>query len=300
MSDRDFRVSVIVPTYGRAGLLERTLPTYLQPEVGELIVVDDASPDETEAVVARLAMSDARIRYLRSDENLKQTHAKNMGIDAASFPFVYFGDDDSVLSPGSIGFLLETLDASGASIVGARAPYLSDEGEAEEACGPRDKLAVNWRTIHARFDLALRSPAEAPFVHAAFLATTELARSLYFDEGFTGNCYREETDFILRAREAGASIWFDSRAVQTNLPRSAAGGGAHGRGGSFLSRKLRYFASSLSNNRRFLRRHHAWLAAHYPVPHTIFGAQTAFAFSIALSVMRNAQGRIRRCLARSL
>jgi glycosyltransferase involved in cell wall biosynthesis len=299
MSDRDFRVSVVVPTYGRACLLERTLPTYLQPEVGELIVVDDASPDETGAAVARLALRDSRVRYLRSEENLKQTHAKNLGIDAASFPYIYFGDDDSLLSPGSIGFLLETLAARGASIVGARAPYLAEEGEAQEALMPLDEIEVNWRTIHARFDLALKAPVEAPFVHAAFLTTTELARSLYFDEGFAGNCYREETDFLLRAREAGASIWFDSRAVQTNLPRSAAGGGAHGSGGSFLGRKLRYFASSLSNNRRFLRRHHAWLAARYPLPRSAAGCQAAFAWSIVQSVAHNAHSRIRKCLAPS-
>lgn len=299
-------VSVVIPTYGRAGLLARTVPTYLQPGVGEVIVVDDASPDDTARVLGDLAAADPRIRALRSPVNRKQTHAKNLGIAAARFPLVYFGDDDSLLSAGSIAFLLETMTARGADIVGARAPYLKD-GEGPETPARPDPegrtaptaLKVDWRSLHADFGAALAGPVEAPFVHAAFLARRELALATLFDEAFTGNCYREETDFILRAAEGGARIWFDPRAVQTNLPRSASGGGAHGSGGSLLGRKLRYYGSSARNNLRFLRRHHAWLAGRHPVPRSVARAQLAFILSMFRAVAVNLSRRAIRWPRRS-
>jgi len=299
-------VSVIIPTYGRAGLLARTVPTYLQPGVGEVIIVDDASPDDTPRILAELAAGDPRIRTLRSPINRKQTHAKNMGIVATRFPLVYFGDDDSLLAPGSIGFLLETMRARSADIVGARAPYLVEGEDVATPFGgwPADRekpaaLRVDWRNLHAEFGEATAGPVEAPFVHAAFLTKRELALGILFDEGFTGNCYREETDFILRAAERGARIWFDPRAVQANLPRSASGGGAHGSGGSFARLKLRYYGSSARNNLRFLRRHHVWLAGRYPVPRSVAMAQLAFFVSIFRAVAVNLSRRAIRWPRRS-
>ncbi len=102
-------ISVIVPTYKRAHLLSLTLPTYLQPETSELIVVDDCSPDKTREVVESLAADDPRIRYIRTDANRKQPHAKNLGISNARGEYLYFGDDDSVLLPGSLERLITTL-----------------------------------------------------------------------------------------------------------------------------------------------------------------------------------------------
>lgn len=250
-------VSVVVPSYNRAFLLARTLPSYLQEGVGELLLVDDCSTDETEAVVGRLAAGEPRIRYLRSERNLKQTHAKNLGISAARFPLVYFGDDDSILLPGSVKRLLATMRERDADIVGARAPYMEraeDEADPEAFAAralPLEGPLVEPLSLHAHFDRVTPEAVEAPFVHAAFLTRRELAARIRFDEGYDGNCYREETDFLVRAGAAGARIWYEPKAVQANLPRESAGGGAQGKG-KFLLRKLRYFASVLKNNRRFL------------------------------------------------
>lgn len=252
-------VSVAVPSYGRAALLPLTIPSYLQDVCGELIVVDDCSPDATERAVAALAAADPRVRYIRSERNLKQTHAKNLGIKAARFPLIFFGDDDSLLLPGSLERLLKTMQESGADIVGASAPYMETEEDAADPiafAARRPRLTgplVEPATLHCHFDAAADGYLDAPFVHAAFLCRTELAARVGFDEGYDGNCYREETDFLIRARAAGAKIVYEPRAVQANLPRSMAGGGAHG-SGSFVLRKLRYFHQAARNNARFLKK----------------------------------------------
>ena len=47
-------VSVIVPSYNRAHLLKKTIPSYIQENVGEVIIVDDASTDNTFDVINEL------------------------------------------------------------------------------------------------------------------------------------------------------------------------------------------------------------------------------------------------------
>lgn len=58
-----FKISVVVPSYNRAHLLELTLPSYIQSGVGELIVVDDCSSDNTAETVQRLKERYPQIVY---------------------------------------------------------------------------------------------------------------------------------------------------------------------------------------------------------------------------------------------
>lgn len=128
------QVSVVVPTFKRAHLLNLTLPAYLQDEVLELIVVDDCSPDNTESVVKELQKTDSRIKYLRDNKNSKQTFSKNVGKLVAKSKYIYFGDDDSILMLGSIRKLLAMINDFAADIVGSSVIYMnSNETLLEQA-----------------------------------------------------------------------------------------------------------------------------------------------------------------------
>ena len=94
------RVSVVVPTFRRAGFLPRAIDSVRQQSVDdwELIIVDDNEPGsrerrETEEVLSAYA-SDRRIHYVRHPANQGGGAARNTGIRAASSPFVAFLDDD--------------------------------------------------------------------------------------------------------------------------------------------------------------------------------------------------------------
>ena len=65
-------ISVVMPSYGRAHLLKKTLPSYIQDNVIEVIVIDDCSPDNTEQVVKELQKEYPIIRYYRNNYNVKQ------------------------------------------------------------------------------------------------------------------------------------------------------------------------------------------------------------------------------------
>lgn len=95
-------ISVVIPSYNRGHFFAQTLPTYLQENVRELILVDDCSTDNTPQVVKELQRQYPQIKYLRNERNLKQTVSKNRGMELAKGDYIYFGDDDSFLLPGTI------------------------------------------------------------------------------------------------------------------------------------------------------------------------------------------------------
>jgi glycosyltransferase involved in cell wall biosynthesis len=252
MPDNQPNVTVIVPTYRRAHLLADTIPSYLQPEVAQLVLVDDCSPDDTPAVAQALMAKYPRITYLRNAVNGKQTTSKNRGKALAATEYVYFGDDDSMLSPGALARLLQTARETSSDIVGASALYLRDEKDTEADVMARRKPAarvddvVNLSRLQFDFASTTRGPMEVPVCHASFLIRTEAAKAIDFDTAYVGNCYREETDFLVRSRARGLKISYESRAVQINLPPSRATGGARGRG------RLSYESYALYNTGRFL------------------------------------------------
>lgn len=88
-------VSVILPTHNRAGLLGRAIRSVLAQSYSnlELIVVDDASTDDTSGVVRSLT-GDSRLKYIRLEQNRRAAAARNVGIQAAHGELIAFHDDD--------------------------------------------------------------------------------------------------------------------------------------------------------------------------------------------------------------
>lgn len=100
------RLSIIIPTYNRARILEKTLEAYKRQvdadQILELLVVNDGSTDDTQAVVARSAQSSPMsIRYL-PQQNSGQSAARNHGIREAKGELVLLGDDDVIPAPNMI------------------------------------------------------------------------------------------------------------------------------------------------------------------------------------------------------
>jgi GT2 family glycosyltransferase len=99
-------ISVVIPTYQRAPLLERCLESLTAQTLGrsrfEVVVVDDGSSDWTASVCERLG-DELPLRYFRI-EKAGTSAAKNLGLFASQAPLVLFYDDDDLADPR----LLET------------------------------------------------------------------------------------------------------------------------------------------------------------------------------------------------
>lgn len=100
-------VSVIVPTYNRAGQLERVISSVAAQSYAplEVILVDDASSDSTQNEVARLCdvlRDKLRIVYIRHETNLGGGAARNAGTQAANGSLIAFLDSDDIWLPDKL------------------------------------------------------------------------------------------------------------------------------------------------------------------------------------------------------
>jgi len=101
------RISVIIPTHNRARLLPRAIESAKAAgQDVEIIVVDDASADETPSVCADIP----DIIYLRMQNNVGLARARNAGIRRSTGEYIAFLDDDDLRLPGSLDLQAAMLD----------------------------------------------------------------------------------------------------------------------------------------------------------------------------------------------
>lgn len=102
-------ISVIMPTRERADRLSAAMESVRRQSYPnwELLVVDDASQDPTEAVVAGLALADERIRYLRMPGAGGVSAARNAALREARGEIVVYLDDDNVFYPNYLRAVAE-------------------------------------------------------------------------------------------------------------------------------------------------------------------------------------------------
>lgn len=103
------RTSVIIPTHDRPHVLARVVESARQAGSDvEIILVDDASTDETASICKGLS----GVTYIRLDRNQGVAGARNVGILASTGKYVAFLDDDDLRLPGSIDLQAEALEAN--------------------------------------------------------------------------------------------------------------------------------------------------------------------------------------------
>lgn len=114
MTDQtDPLVSIIIPTYNRASIIEPTLNSVLAQTYPhwECLVVDDFSTDNTEEVLGRYAQQDARFKYLLNQRKKGGNGARNTGLLNAAGEWLIFLDSDDLLLPHClkqrVGFVQE-------------------------------------------------------------------------------------------------------------------------------------------------------------------------------------------------
>lgn len=96
------RVSVVITAFNRAGTIARAIDSVMAQTVDdfEIIVVDDASTDETAMVVEGLR--NPKVRLIRNAVNKGIGGAKNVGVGAARGEYIAFLDSDDEWLPNKL------------------------------------------------------------------------------------------------------------------------------------------------------------------------------------------------------
>ncbi|EHK64342.1 glycosyltransferase family 2 protein [Achromobacter arsenitoxydans] len=107
-------VSVVIPVYNSGDLVIRSVESALeQPEVGEVVVVDDQSTDDTGRYLERIArIAGVRLLSHPGGKNRGPSASRNLGILAARRPVIAFLDADDYYLPGRFREAVKLLERS--------------------------------------------------------------------------------------------------------------------------------------------------------------------------------------------
>jgi glycosyltransferase involved in cell wall biosynthesis len=95
------RISIVIPTFNRARLLRECLHYAITvPAKSEIVIVDNASTDDTSTVVDEVASRDGRIRYVRNDSNIGMVPNFNKAMSEARGDYICVVCDDDLILPG--------------------------------------------------------------------------------------------------------------------------------------------------------------------------------------------------------
>ena len=95
-------VSIIMPSYNTGAYIGNTIDSVLSQTHTdwELIIVDDCSCDNTDAVVA--SYHDTRIRYLKNEKNSGAAVSRNRALREAKGKYIAFLDSDDLWEPNKL------------------------------------------------------------------------------------------------------------------------------------------------------------------------------------------------------
>lgn len=197
------QVSVVIPTRNRWQLLQLTLESVLAQQGVELevIVVDDASEDETPRALQDVA--DPRLKVRRCERHVDQTVARNIGISEARGSWIAFLDDDDLWAPHKLRVQLDAISRAGGDFAYAAAVGIDPDGLSEVAAPdppPPDRLLAALFT----------GPAMPAGASNVIVARQLLDRVGPFDTSVTQLC---DWDMWIRLAAAGKAVACAERVV---------------------------------------------------------------------------------------
>lgn len=231
-------ISVIIPVYNAARFVSQAVESALaQPETGEVLLIEDGSPDGSLAVCQALAEKYPQVRLLRhpNGENKGAGASRNLGMAQAGCDWIAFLDADDYYLPGRFTKASEIFmadpECAGVYEAIGRQVENGDGLQRWEAAGKSDQTLHTMSEEVPAEDLpdALLSNQYGSFHLDGFA----IRRSLLAESGLMNQRLRlhQDTDFIIRCALSGkllpgrldapVAMWRVHAANRISAPRSA-------------------------------------------------------------------------------
>ncbi|MBS0150369.1 MAG: glycosyltransferase family 2 protein [Nitrospira sp.] len=224
-------VSLIVVNYNACDCLIACVSSALS-QVGEVIVVDNASSDDSVVRLQAAFSADRRLKIVRNCSNLGFAAACNIGADHSTGSYLFFLNPDCVLELDSVKHLIRVLDDY--PDVGMVGGLLVNPDGTEQAGGRRaiptpwrsfvrafglSRFADRWPRLFFDFHLHKQPLPTHPIEVEAISGACMLIRRIVmqeigrWDEGYFLHC--EDLDFSMTLRGKGWKIMFvpDARII---------------------------------------------------------------------------------------
>jgi GT2 family glycosyltransferase len=208
-------VSVVIPNFNRASLLERALKSVSNQThpPAAVVVADNGSTDGSVECANRFGA-----RVVRFNENLGFSRAVNEAVKQCTTRYIMVLNNDAVLAPECLARLCDT---AGDYAAGFAAPMVMSETAAGNLDGAWDLLAMSGCALRAGHGRKPNEPflSTRPVTFAPFTAIL-IDRVLFqrlggLNEQF--GTYMEDVEFCLRCAMAGESGVYEPLAQATHL-----------------------------------------------------------------------------------
>lgn len=165
-------VSLVIPMYNEELNIEQAVAAAVESlakysDDYEIIIVDDASTDDSPRLAAKLSEENPRVRVIRHETNQKLGATLRTGFGAATKDLVFYMDADIPFDPDVLGRAIRALQVTGADMIAAYRHDRTMEGAKRAVY----TLIYNWligflfgwphRDINFSFKLMKREVLEA-------------------------------------------------------------------------------------------------------------------------------------------
>lgn len=212
---RDFHardIGVVVVSHASAGTIEACLFRLLAAsDVARVVVIDNASPDDTVERIRRMAQREPRLGLVCNEDNRGFAAACNQGATAVSQPWIAFVNPDAYVERDTLSRLAaHAVARAGAGLLGVE--LVDEAGNVDPASrraepSLRDQLAGLGRrdNLYLGHDPALLlQPVDALSGALMLLPTGLYVRLGGMDEGY--RLHAEDLDLCRRVHEAGYEV----------------------------------------------------------------------------------------------
>jgi glycosyltransferase involved in cell wall biosynthesis len=197
------KYSLIIGTLNRSSYIKRCLESILNQTYTnyEIIIVDQSTNDETENLIKELFCS--KINYIRVNEK-GLSRARNTALRQAKGDYFCLIDDDAYYREDYL-FNIEKIVGSGIGAKTILTGYLWNQVTSTKF--------VDYDVLNSGMELSVNQILRYAPSPALIFPSTTLREVGFFDEQFGvgaifGAC--EETDYIIRCREKGYRVVYDS------------------------------------------------------------------------------------------
>jgi O-antigen biosynthesis protein len=274
--------SVVIPTYNGRRLLETCLPSvyrHLPRDMDvEVIVVDDASTDDTAKWVA---FRYPQVRLIQLHTNVGFCGAANAGIAAASGPIIQLLNNDTEVMPGWIEAGVAPFSDPR---VGSVAPLVLVRSDPSRVDSAGDQYAlVGWPSKRGHGEPAAKWTSKQPELvfgasgSSAFYRAQAVRLAGAYDPSF--GSYYEDVDLAFRLRWAGYVCMFTPHSQILHEVSAS------------------YDHSRPELQRRMSRNAEVLFWSNLPLPWLVVAVVPHLGFSLSQAVWRLARGRLRPFLA---
>lgn len=173
--------SIVIPTYNRGYLIEKTIDNVYGQEFAsfEVIVIDDGSTDSTAEVLDSLLQKYSNLKYYRK-KNEERGKARNYGYEKANGEYVVFFDSDDEMLSHYLQTLHDAIIKSSPNFIAAKFIIVDGQGKVVNKGNSGQKPGLlNYNSVlkgnflACNFAIKRNNPELIPFVDDRSYASLE-------------------------------------------------------------------------------------------------------------------------------